>query len=398
MSLLPHLNLTTSFVFSAVAQIAIALGVYAIIRAQKAYAGFDRWTSGFLAAALGFALFANLGPEISHTGRLLANLGLMASVALQNDGLLLFIAPPRQVMLQRVNGVLFMIWFGLFVVADTELHSPDLSVAAFSGVFVTGAALAAWTILRSGKIEAMPALKILAAGYAIEALLHLARGTMTLTVGGAEPLVSSTDALSFGALIMSVILIMKGFGLVALNGQRLQQEWQTIRLDLEHLALTDHLTKLGNRRAFLEQGHALFGFAKRHNRSIAALQLDIDNFKQVNDTYGHQMGDLILMQVADTMKATLRHSDVIGRLGGEEFGVLLMETNRFCAELTAERIRRAVASMEPPLNGPRQITVSIGVATLDILDVADLQSLLGRADEALYQAKHGGRNQWAVAI
>jgi diguanylate cyclase (GGDEF)-like protein len=130
----------------------------------------------------------------------------------------------------------------------------------------------------------------------------------------------------------------------------------------------------------------------RYNSELAVLMIDIDHFKEVNDTHGHRAGDLVLQQLGQTCTGVLREVDVLGRVGGEEFAVLLPETGLVAAAEVAGRLRAAVeeARVARPEGAPLRITVSVGVAGLQ--GEESLDTLVSRADTALYQAKHGGRN------
>ncbi|RZU53828.1 diguanylate cyclase (GGDEF)-like protein [Krasilnikovia cinnamomea] len=161
---------------------------------------------------------------------------------------------------------------------------------------------------------------------------------------------------------------------------------------VQELATTDELTGVHNRRHFFSLATALFGAARRGGHGLSAAMLDIDNFKKINDTYGHGVGDDVIREVAHRIAAALRESDILGRYGGEEFAVVLPD----CADIDIaplERIRSAVAA-EPVLtrDGPVTVTISIGLAALNVHDDG-LDQLLARADHALYEAKTGGRNK-----
>lgn len=163
--------------------------------------------------------------------------------------------------------------------------------------------------------------------------------------------------------------------------------------EVQQLARTDSLTGLHNRRNFMELAQREFGRARRHQHPLTAIMLDIDQFKQANDTYGHAVGDQVLQIVAARCRETVREIDILGRYGGEEFVVLLLETDIDGACVMAERLRRCVA--EPPIStdgGPLFITVSLGIAVLD-KECTDLDNLLRRADQALYVSKQSGRNR-----
>ena len=161
----------------------------------------------------------------------------------------------------------------------------------------------------------------------------------------------------------------------------------------EENALTDELTKLPNRRALAQRFLQEMQRARRHHKAIAFMMIDLDHFKQVNDTYGHLNGDAVLAELASILEHGARESDVCARYGGEEFGLILHETTDAGARTLAERIRAKVAAATFP--GGLKLTISIGVAATD--EPALFTTLMERADQALYAAKQGGRNQVRVA-
>jgi diguanylate cyclase (GGDEF)-like protein len=161
----------------------------------------------------------------------------------------------------------------------------------------------------------------------------------------------------------------------------------------EENALTDELTKLPNRRALAQRFLQEMQRARRHHKAIAFLMIDLDHFKQVNDSYGHLNGDAVLAEIASLLTSAARESDVCARYGGEEFGIILHETIESGAHTLAERIRAKVAAATFP--GGLKLTISIGVAATD--EPALFTSLIERADQALYVAKQNGRNQVRLA-
>ena len=159
-------------------------------------------------------------------------------------------------------------------------------------------------------------------------------------------------------------------------------------------AQTDELTGLMNRRAFFEHAHLLYAQCRHNRQPLCALMLDMDHFKDINDTYGHQAGDQVLRQIGGVISASFRQADVYGRLGGEEFAVLLPNTSLETARDIAEQLVKAISGLaSEPVQG---LTASLGVASTRSLD-QDLHSLMNTADKALYRAKALGRNQVAVA-
>lgn len=162
---------------------------------------------------------------------------------------------------------------------------------------------------------------------------------------------------------------------------------------LLELATTDGLTGLSNRRHFMERGRAELGRSRRTGAPVCCLMFDVDHFKKVNDTHGHDAGDAVLRALACAVRDSLRDIDLLGRLGGEEFGALLPETGIEDALLVAERLRVAVAEMGLMHGGaPLAVTISLGVACA-LGEGESLEGLLKRADGALYEAKQSGRNR-----
>jgi diguanylate cyclase (GGDEF)-like protein len=164
--------------------------------------------------------------------------------------------------------------------------------------------------------------------------------------------------------------------------------------DLEVLATTDGLTSLLNRRHFESLARTEWARFQRYGRPLSLMLLDIDRFKSVNDRFGHDTGDLVIKAVAHICKSTKRQPDVLARLGGEEFILLLPETDEASAEVAAERLRKSVEDHPLTLPGDTtlQVTISIGIAGAK-LSMASFEVLLKRADKALYEAKRSGRNK-----
>jgi diguanylate cyclase (GGDEF)-like protein/PAS domain S-box-containing protein len=183
--------------------------------------------------------------------------------------------------------------------------------------------------------------------------------------------------------------------LVALNDV---SERKKLEAQLFHEANTDMLTGISNRRYFLAQAEQELRRARRFARDMAVLMVDLDHFKGVNDTYGHAAGDAVLQGFVKRSLESLRQSDVMGRIGGEEFAVILPETDLPAAIEAANRLRKHISDRPMVASGSDatyaaiECTVSIGVAELDA-DDKDIDALFKRADECLYRAKKAGRNR-----
>ncbi|MCB9637864.1 MAG: diguanylate cyclase [Myxococcales bacterium] len=170
---------------------------------------------------------------------------------------------------------------------------------------------------------------------------------------------------------------------------------------MEYLAARDGLTGLYNHRTMMERSHTMFEAARRFKRPLSVMMMDIDHFKQLNDTYGHPVGDRVLHHVAGVLQSSVREIDLAARYGGEEFAVLLEETDVKGALQLADRLRKQIAELDfcSDGNDPEVfcITISVGVASFPA-HATDVNGLFKAADEALYKAKHNGRNRVQLYI
>ncbi len=182
-----------------------------------------------------------------------------------------------------------------------------------------------------------------------------------------------------------------GMGVDITQRKRLEDE-------LRRLATTDALTGVATRGHFLDSAELEIERSHRYQRPLSVMMLDIDHFKSINDSHGHAAGDKAIQKVVGVLTQLLRGEDLVGRLGGEEFGVLLPETDGARAVIVAERIREQIAALHI-VNGEHRIslTVSIGVTEYQRFDTG-IDALLLRADLALYSAKHGGRNRTVLRV
>ena len=170
-----------------------------------------------------------------------------------------------------------------------------------------------------------------------------------------------------------------------------------LEVELERLATTDPLSGTYNRRHFTKLAEIEIARSVRHNHPLALLMVDIDHFKNINDSYGHHTGDIAIYEFAETCRHLLRRSDILGRMGGEEFAVLLPETPPDGAHHIAERLREKLSQVTiGSEKGTVQFTVSIGVTNWRG-NSDGLSELLRRADAALYEAKERGRNRVVVS-
>ncbi len=248
------------------------------------------------------------------------------------------------------------------------------------GVDVHTAALLEITEPRIGSAETAPA--------AVTALLGDVRGWMIAPLAirghGSGVLLAGSAGAEFSRAQLDVAAALTGQGATAYDNAHLFAQ-------VQQMATTDGLTGIHNRRHFNDLANTQLSIAQRNHRPMAAVMIDIDHFKRINDTYGHGSGDEVIRAVAGVLQAQVRQPDVLGRYGGEEFAIVMSEMHGD-PTVVAERLRAAVESttIATPA-GPLHTTISVGVTELKPGD--DLGTVLARADEALYSAKQAGRNQ-----
>ncbi len=209
------------------------------------------------------------------------------------------------------------------------------------------------------------------------------------------------DRLDVSSVAFVGFLFILGMGYSAQRLRRVSYfsriQLQEANRQLNQLATLDHLTGCANRRHFYAQAEAELSRSRRYSRDMGLVIMDVDHFKPINDRFGHAAGDAVLQTLADTIVEELRELDVLGRVGGEEFALLLPETPRREAVAIAERLRRRLAGLVIEHEGEQlSLTASFGVTAREPGD-SSVDALMRRADRALYEAKAGGRNRTAVS-
>ena len=345
-----------------------------------------RWTLGSWALLGGFAALAArplLPPELSIiAGNALLCLGM--AVYAQALSLLLRSQPgPRWLM-----GLQPLVWLALLLMLDWPLHRRT---AVMSLVYVALLAPSVAVIWRHGW-HAERSLRTVALTMALAmAALGLRAVHAWRTPGDYVDLMQASLGQGLTFLFAFMCLLGAGFGFVLAVFERVARQ-------MEDVATHDGLTGCWNRAttdALLE--HELQR-ARRTGTSMAFVLMDLDHFKQVNDQHGHRSGDAVLRHFADTVRGRLRASDVFGRTGGEEFGLVLPGTDRAGARWLVEAIRREVEALTVPGGDgqPLRVTVSAGIALADVNAALSGDRLYGQADQALYEAKRNGRNRIEV--
>jgi len=190
-------------------------------------------------------------------------------------------------------------------------------------------------------------------------------------------------SLTYRVLNEVAYLAVVGLGITGLSQLRRTQQ------QLELLATQDSLTNVLNARAFAAELAQELGRNRRYGRPLALIYLDLDDFKKVNDAHGHATGDAVLRLVADAMRSAVRRADLVGRLGGDEFGVLMPETDGAVAHAAASRL---VTGIRTVFRGTPSVTASIGVVAVAGTE-AGSDELLRKADQAMYEAKRAGKDR-----
>ena len=271
------------------------------------------------------------------------------------------------------------LFLGAWLIDNTGLHVVVASLAL--GAFYLSCAAA----LGCGWRGASMLQRFLAIATALLALVVAARGVMVLSMPGGWGWPPNGMLRHLSTAAFYLLMLLGGFGMLLLARERLQQE-------LARLQVIDPLTDVPNRRGFFNALGPWMALARRPGLPTALVVLDLDQFKRINDGYGHPAGDVVLRHVVEVCKRQLRDSDQLGRLVGVEFAILLPRTNQAEAALVAERMRAAIEAN--PVKTERAMiamTASFGVTTIRADD--SMVTLFQRADEALQAAKRAGRNR-----
>ncbi len=345
------------------------------------------WGFAHLLRAASVMLFGLYGSAPDAVSIDLANALLFTAVAVTWTGARVFDhRRPRPVLLFAGAALWFVICR-----MPVMTGAWDLRALVSSGIitaYTWATAYELWCGRREPLVSRWPAIFMLFAHGALY-LLRSPLGALLDWSSGSNQVLESVwlSAVSFEALLFTIAI---AFILLAMAKERTEHRHKTA-------ALIDPLTGIANRRAFMQDGRVLLRRQAIERRPVAAMVLDLDNFKSINDRFGHALGDRVLEIFADVAGGVMRRADLLGRLGGEEFAGLLPDTVGERALATAEEIRSRFAAATRDVNG-RSVgaTVSFGVVVGE-RGALDLSALLAQADHALYLAKDNGRNRVEIA-
>lgn len=381
--------LDTRTLVIALVGICLLLSVAAFLawRAHRHITALAYWAAGALAGACGLTLMALYGAWPAAFVVPLAN-ALVASTYLLNWlGVRSFAGRP--IPWRRGLTVLAAMTAGnlWFVVVDNDVTARIvIASAGYCGLLLL-AALDLWRMAPADRFR--QAQRVTAIVFVLHALFVAGRAVLT---AWGEPVNSilDPDPVQSASFLEAILAITAwGYGFLSMTSERLQA-------DLDRIATIDPLTGAFNRRAFMSHAEREMLRAQRNGAPLTLLLFDLDRFKRVNDTFGHLAGDALLRRFAEMVTARLRRTDLFGRYGGEEFCLLLPDTDLTGAAALAEALRRDVAARPLPCQG-HEIAASVSIGIAACRSGGDLDAALAAADEALYRAKRSGRNQVMIA-
>lgn len=384
-----HLQALTGSVAFAITLTAVALFMFGLYLAARRDVSTRYWAIASALAAAGIVLpFALIGTRFSLTTIWIGSSAVLAGAVVMWWGHRLFFG-------RNAHEFGWWLIFGHFVIVAAVFsftHPVIYRVISFATAMLIALGLLLWEVWRGDGTKPTVGRRMVLLAYTGIMASLIVRAALIQASGR---VITPLSDVSFNVALL--YLVPMAGAMLGAVGALLMYFERTIR-EKDYLASHDELTNLFNRRAVTETGMRMLLEAGRRRSPVALLLIDIDHFKSVNDTLGHEAGDRALCTVAATLAGTCRRTDVIGRHGGEEFCIVCPDTGRREAEVLATRLVQAVDSIDPAEGLPAGYTVSIGVAADDATgDPPDWNVMLQQADGALYEAKAAGRNR-VVAV
>lgn len=387
---MPEFPLDVKTLFFAVVMVTslmAAIMVY-VWRVQKTYPGTQYWVLSNISCASGFLLLSIRGvfPEIvALVGAGVLSFGTLA-FALEGTRRFLDLRPRSWVPISVIATYAASLIIFTYLVPNQVARMLVSSAVASTLSFLCFKAL-------SEKHTDQPSGVYRAVGYTflLFSFLMFARMVAALTLTNFATVRAPVWLQIASGLMFLTFATVWSFSYIVLNSERLNEELRQKEAELIERAATDYLTGLANKRSFFEFASAEIKRARRHQIPAALVLLDLDNFKKINDTFGHAVGDTVLREVSALLKSMTRQHDRVARLGGEEFGLFLTHSDAKAGTAVAEHFRIAIRDLRITHAGIElKVTSSFGVAELRRND--SLEMVLDRADANLYKAKNLGRN------
>lgn len=361
-------------------------------RERRTYEGFGRWVLANFVFGVGYIQISLRGILPDFFSIVLGNAATIYAEILIYEGIRLFYGRPA---FSKWNSFVFVLYLVLhtyftYLNPNINIRIAIISLTLFILIWRSGLSL-----INSPLLELRRTTRTAGIVFLLTALLPLARSFHALLQN--QPIDLFADPMSsWFALFGLVSILTWTFYFFLINSARLEMDLEAARVELTQLAMTDPLTGLYNRRHFFERAEIEFQRATRQEHSISFLLMDVDGFKNINDNYGHDAGDEVMLYLSSILPAEIRVFDLVARFGGDEFIIMLVHVHQEQAYEIAERIRERV-SQSPMTFESRTFNVqlSVGVASFDPKD-DNLKTILKRADTALYLAKQHGRNRVRV--
>ena len=362
-----------------------------IWRRSKTYPGFGLWVIANFMVAAGFLMLSlrDIIPDFFTV--IIGNALITGSFLLATEGNRKFLRLAGNKIFNLGFLTIFAALLFYFTYSENNAVIFRIFLASLSVALLCG--INAFIYIRRLGKENNFTYKFAAGFYIFLGLALISRSILTLKFSHLDGLYTPDWIQSVFFLTFIIFSIAMTFVYVILNEERLQQKLKIAQANLEKMATTDFLTGIYNNRYFFETGTKEIQRAKRFNNPLAVIMIDIDHFKYFNDTFGHAAGDRVLTEIAQICKKNLRNIDILARLGGEEFAVILPSTTAVNAETVAENLRVAIAAAKLEFVSEKiKITASFGIGELTSED-KHIENILERADAALYEAKRTGRNR-----
>lgn len=382
------LDLYTLSIMLIVMCAALSVAMLVAWRANKTYDGFGWWTAGNLVGASGFVfiVFRGLVPDVIPVvaGNMMSIVGLLVAL----HGIRIFLGRSGRVYFNVTVVALHLLTSIYYVGVENSTVMRIVCGSAATGAITAMSAYEFFSVPKGAKRFVH---KFAGWLFFAFALVMFARGIVTFSVSPIDDLFVPSWIQSLSFVFFNLFAVMWTFTYMVLNSQRLQEELENAQIKLERLATTDYLTNLSNNRAFFERAASEVVRSQRHAVPLSLVVFDIDHFKRVNDTFGHPGGDRMLRELGAVCSRMTRQNDMVARLGGEEFALLLTHADRKAAGHAAENFRAAIERTIVEYEAENIfVTASFGVT--ELRDDDTLEVFLARADSCLYQAKNAGRN------
>ncbi len=379
------LDIKTLALISLLLGLFLGVGSLVFARIHSSFQGFRALGYSYFLFSFGFSLLASRQYTFDFLSVVVANLAIVAGFSLLILGILKFLNYEKQTF-EKLSIVLLGVMSVAFVYFTYFQSSVNARIIIISAVIAGFSFFAGFKILINQERVILTFTRFLGFSFLYCAVIFLLRIYFTFNEPELHDFMSAGTIHAISLIALQLVIISSCFSLTVSASQQLASK-------LAIQATIDSLTGIYNRRAFDEFANKSVLRAQREQTPISIILMDIDFFKQVNDQYGHQVGDKVLQEFSLRLKNSLRQYDILSRYGGEEFTLLLPDTNTSTAMIIAEKLRHTIAQPVFCLEDGAELAVSasFGVATIQGEDI-DWQKFISFADQALYQAKENGRN------